>query len=802
MTDVAREQDWFEALNPAIQRAARERDGPGRGEFEALVRSLIGVRPAVWALWERASARPGTAEVERLTRALSELAVAEPEARAALARWLGRPSGGTMEPVHHTNSLSDSAQVGGPSVQARDIHGGIHIHGPSSPAPAPPRSRVPRQLPPYSRNFVGREADLRILEESRAFSSAGSPRLVVVSGPPGVGKTTLATRWLAEIADDFADGQLFADLGAYGPAGPVASSEVLERFLRAVGAASVPEGLAERSALWRSLTTDARLAVLLDDGLSAAQVRPLLPASDGCLVVTTSRRQLTGLAMEGAAMHQLAALDPDAALELLSRGGGGARVAEDAVAARDVVRLCAYLPLAVSLAAAHLAVRPRQSLTAMADQLADDQGLFDALTVDGEDAIRAALDASYRLLPDDARALYRAAGLLPVTRLDRAMVASAVGWPPGPTGASLERLVESNLLHHLGGDAYRFHDLVRSHAGERARAEEAASFGELVLRRFAEWCLAAAVSARQVLMPHHDHPGHTHLHPPTTVVPFTTKEAALAWLAAERGTLMGTVRSSFEAGWYDLCWQLVDAMVPFFYRFRPAEEWVEAHELGAEAARRIGHRQGLGRMLMTGGGGLRNAGRHEESARWYEEAAEVMLANGDRLQHARALQGLGGTLIWLDRLPEAREMLRRALEEWDDIAYRRGVALSRVSLAEIAIRLRDFREAMRETSSARASLVELREDHDAARALALYGLAAGLGGDREAGEARLREAMGEFERGGSRHWQARVWEMLGQVAQADGDRSAAEEHYRHSLSLYTPLSGRDADRLEGRLAEL
>ncbi|RMI27756.1 tetratricopeptide repeat protein [Streptomyces triticirhizae] len=94
------------------------------------------------------------------------------------------------------------------------------------------------------------------------------------------------------------------------------------------------------------------------------------------------------------------------------------------------------------------------------------------------------------------------------------------------------------------------------------------------------------------------------------------------------------------------------------------------------------------------------------------------------------------------------------------------------------------------------------EDYDAARALALHGLATGLHGDRDAAEARLRRAMGEFEHGGSRHWQARTWEMLGQVAQADGDRAEAERRYRHSLSLYTPLSGRDADRLEGRLAKL
>ncbi|KAB8172828.1 AAA family ATPase [Streptomyces sp. 3MP-14] len=802
VTGVMREQDWSDALESAISRAVRgdDRDAPGLGEWSASVRVRLAGHPEVLALWERVLTGRDATEKERLARRLAGLAVRDEGVRRALAGWLGLSHDASMDPVHHTNALSDSAQVLGPSVQARDIHGGIHLHG--LPARLGDRPPVPRQLPLYSANFVGREAELRALEECRASAPGGSPRLLVVSGPPGIGKTTLVTRWLAQVADEFVDGQLFADLGAYGPAGPVSPAEVLEHFLRAMGATSVPEGLAERSALWRSMTTDCRLAVLLDDGLSAAQVRPLLPASGNCLVVTTSRRQLTGLLMDGAVIHQLEALDPDAALELLARGGGGARVRENAVAARDVVRLCAYLPLAVSLAAAHLAVRPRQPLSAMAEQLADDQALFDALTVDGEDAIRAALDASYRLLSDEARALYRAAGLLPVARLDLPMVASAVGGTVAHTGPALDRLVESNLLHHLGGDVYRFHDLVRSHARERALAEEDQPERELLLRRFAEWCLAMTATAQRVLTPHHVDPEREHLHPPTALVPFTTREAALAWLGAERGTLMGVVRSSFEAGWFDLCWQLVDAMLPFFYRFRPTQEWIEAHELGAEAARRIGHRQGLSRMLITGGGGLRNAGRYEESARWYKEAAEVARANGDRLQRARALHGLGNTWIWLERLPEAREMLRGALEERAAVGYRRGVALSRVSLGEIAIRLGEYGEAMRELAEARASLEEMRETYDAARALALLGLATGLHGDRDAGEARLREAMGEFERAGSRHWQARAWEMLGEVAQTDGDRAEAGRRYRHSLSLYTPLSGRDADRLEERLAKL
>ncbi|WP_147472695.1 ATP-binding protein [Streptomyces triticirhizae] len=221
VTDVMREQDWFDALESAISRAveAGDREARGAGERSRSVRVQLTGHPEVLALWEQVLTGREATGKEGLARRLAGLAVRDEGVRRALAGWLDPSRDASMEPVHHTNSLSDSAQVLGPNVQARDIHGGIHLHG--LPSPLGDRPPVPRQLPPYSANFVGREAELRALEECRASAPGGSPRLVVVTGPPGIGKTTLVTRWLAQVADEFVDGQLFADLGAYGPAGPV-----------------------------------------------------------------------------------------------------------------------------------------------------------------------------------------------------------------------------------------------------------------------------------------------------------------------------------------------------------------------------------------------------------------------------------------------------------------------------------------------------------------------------------------------------------------------------------------------------
>ncbi|WP_245641198.1 ATP-binding protein [Streptomyces megasporus] len=275
-----------------------------------------------------------------LATALARRADRDSRLLDALRIWLRAhppphgPTGG------HTNSIGGHALLHGPTVQARDIHGGIHVH--QTPA-TPQRPPTPRQLPPLTAHFAGRAEDLADLEALRAAHPRPAPRLVVISGPAGVGKTTLASRWLGDLTEEFPDGQLYADLGGYAPTGPTRPADVLDRFLRALGVTTVPGNLTEQVALWRSVTADLRLTVLLDNAYTAAQVRPLVPGMSDSLVVVTSRQRLTGLVVDGAAVHHLRALEPDAALDLL-RHGGGERVARDPETAHRVVRLAPSCP--------------------------------------------------------------------------------------------------------------------------------------------------------------------------------------------------------------------------------------------------------------------------------------------------------------------------------------------------------------------------------------------------------------------------------------------------------------------------
>lgn len=174
----------------------------------------------------------------------------------------------------------------GTSVQAGTIHGGVHVHQQAAAARA-----VPRQLPGAPPHFTNRAAELQALDEAVAGRERNAATLVLLSGPGGVGKTALASHWGGRTAGDFPDGQLYADLGGFSAEGPVPPGQVLGSFLRALGVVPdrVPSGVAEQAALFRSLTAELRLLVLLDNAVSAAQVRPMLPASAGSAVVVSSR---------------------------------------------------------------------------------------------------------------------------------------------------------------------------------------------------------------------------------------------------------------------------------------------------------------------------------------------------------------------------------------------------------------------------------------------------------------------------------------------------------------------------------
>ncbi|MFJ6739037.1 tetratricopeptide repeat protein [Streptomyces sp. NPDC091279] len=818
-------RDLESLLSAAIARLVPP-DSPGWQELARVVDIAARADPSLARRWPPApmdSPRDGH-ELLGLAAELAGLALRDADTGQAVADWARRhappeAAGPAPSSLVTQNVVGGGSVIQGPSVQARDIHGGVHFHLPA--APTESRRPAPCQLPPVTPRFVGREGDLRALDALRGERPPHAAQLLVVSGLAGIGKTSFVCRWLQEHAAEFPDGQLYADLGGHaadGEAGPVPPGTVLEGFLIALGAPAVPESTAQRSALWRSLTSRLRLAVLLDNAFSAAQTRPLLLGSPTGVTLVTSRNRLTGLRVEGASVHCLEGLAPEPAAALLALGGG-TRIAREPAATDQVVRLCGRLPLALCLASAQLAARPHRSVADLAHSLSQGRAPLDTLRVDGEAVMRTALDTSYALLPREAAALYRRLGLLPTDRYDLHLVTALARPPEGAPEAAVvdvevadvavvvdvavDALVEAHLLEETGPGTFRFHDLVRPHAERVGKNEETPADQERALRSFVDWCLAGAAGAERILTPSHrpPEPGAPEL--AVSVRPFDGPEAALGWLDSHRGGLMGALRECSRAGWDTRCWYLADRIWPLFLRFRPSALWIEAHRLGLDAARRAGSRAGEGRMLTSGAIGLRDAGRYTESADWYRQARELAVGDGDVRQQAQAVNGLGHLCLLTGELALARAHFEHALRLRESIGYRRGAALSRRRLGETALAEGDLEAASRYLRRAHADLTALEETYEAARVLALLGHVRDRAGDHTGGMADLEESLGRFRSGSARsqHWEARCLEWLGQAAETQGQRAQAVRYNEAALELFRQLNPADAERVAARLRQ-
>src|SRR5215467_858399 len=136
------------------------------------------------------------------------------------------------------------------------------------PAPAP---EPPRQLPHDLADFTGRLEETARVRAWLCPEDGTAGPVVVISGPPGVGKTALAVHVSHQLRERFPDGQFFVDLQGT-LVGPLEPSTVLAAFLRALGvaASAIPAEPHERVALYRTRLAERRVLVVLDDAVSEA----------------------------------------------------------------------------------------------------------------------------------------------------------------------------------------------------------------------------------------------------------------------------------------------------------------------------------------------------------------------------------------------------------------------------------------------------------------------------------------------------------------------------------------------------
>ncbi|WP_158920483.1 tetratricopeptide repeat protein [Streptomyces sp. NBRC 109706] len=707
----------------------------------------------------------------------------------------GRAAGAAAA-AHNDQSGTNS----GNSVQAATIHGDVYFG--HQPAPAP---RTPRQLPPRPRHFTGRAEQLARLDAvfERA-DSEGVPGVVMISGPPGVGKTSLALAWLHRRIARLPDGQLFVDLRGHRIHEPIEISTVLPRFLQALGVApeSIPGDLAGQTALFRTVTADRRLAVLCDNAMSAAQVRPLIPVSPGSVCLVTSRWRLTSLALDGAEMFPLGPLDTGSALELLGRIVGQERVAAHAAAARELVTAYGRFPLAVCVGAALLASRPGWSVATAASLVISPHTA--AADAPEEVSMNTSLDQFHDALPAEAGRLYRRLGAHPGPEFETelALAVAQAGPPVEDPGGSLATLVEANLLTAAPAGRYRFHDLIQRHAQSRAEAQDSPALRAETERRVIDHYLATANAADAVVSPLRKRPEPHYVHPPESPREFPDTASGIAWFTTEHTNLIATQRLAVEREYDDAVWQLADAMWPLFSYLRVYHDWIISQERGAAAAARLGHLLGEARLRMGLGIALREGGRHREALAVFDEARELRRALGDRRGEGNVLHQAGLTHRRLGDLEGAAACFTEAVEIRGEAADHWGAARGRARLGELASLRGDHRRALDLLGTALATLGEAPPSVHLLIVRRLMGEACLRAGQPAAARAQLLETLEHLGEVGQVFEAGRVHEALAEVAAASGDDETARAHLARAEEVYAEVGAvPDAERVARGLAE-
>lgn len=692
------------------------------------------------------------------------------------------------------NDLGGS--VTGPVVQAGTV-GQIHFHAHSNENSAIPA--IPLQLPRGPRFFTSRERELAELSRWHA-TEEDQPPPVVISGAAGVGKTTLALRWLRTVRETFPDGQLYVDLGGFSLDDPVDPADVLEWFLAALGvpAERVPEGVAMRAALYRSVTARLAVSVLLDNAASAAQVRPLMPTGRGSLVIVTSRWRLTGLAVDGARFVDVDPLDSAESANLLRRFLDQSRSDREPDAVQRLADLCGGLPIALSMVGARLSTHPRRSVSREVDDLEVEQQRLGALSMGDEQSVAAVFDLSYDSLPDAAKQLYRTAALHPGPRFGVPVLSALFAERVEHVEDELDLLAEAHLLEDVSDRRFGFHDLVRLHAQRQAERFDPLDDRDATRRRMVEWYLDTTVAADRLV-----HPLRERLGPRYSVSSrsdlFGTDTEALVWLEIERDNVISAALLANWHGWYDLVWQICEALWGAFLHGRRYDGWIVLQRIGVEAAGRCGDLRAEARLLAQLGFAYAKLGRYDEAMEQNERGLALAEQAGDDRARATALSQLGRAARGKGDLDTAVAYYRAARDLQETLGVSRGVALCSRRIGEVLMAQGRPEDAVPEFRRAESTMSELGDTTQTARSLMFLGKALAASGRPEAAMEVLTNGLERMRTLGSTYYQAEILAALGEVAERSGDLEAARVYFTEARTHYGTVEDPGAGRVQARL---
>ncbi|MEV4604636.1 helix-turn-helix domain-containing protein [Amycolatopsis sp. NPDC049253] len=432
------------------------------------------------------------------------------------------------------------------------------------------------QLPTPIPDFTGRAREIAAVSSWLAHRRDAAIPLVL-SGPGGVGKTSLAVHRGLASCGDFPDGRLFVDLRGTSIE-PLEPYLVQARLLRVLGvpAGDIPDGSRDRSQLLRHLLANRRMLLVLDDAADEAQVRGLLPGQGGTSALITSRRALTGL--EHARRIALGPLTgPESAEMLRAVLAAGGKPTEDLARLRPITELCGNYPIALRIAGNRLLSRPGWDPESLVRQLECEDGRLDHLAA-GDLRVASAFASSYRSLDSLTRLVFRRLALVPGRDSSARSAAIVSGLPARELTRRLDELAEKSLVSAVPDHRIVLHPLIRLFAREQLRTDDDADAVTEATTRLMSWLLATARAAGLAAQ------RRATAGPPE----FPDPDSARRWLRDEAGSWLGALRHVVGAGDHQAAVGIADALAPIANDMAVQDGWVEVFALAAASAEALG----------------------------------------------------------------------------------------------------------------------------------------------------------------------------------------------------------------------
>ncbi|OXM47905.1 NTPase [Amycolatopsis alba DSM 44262] len=665
------------------------------------------------------------------------------------------------------------------------------------------RARIepPCDLPAGPRQLIGRDVEARTLEQHLSPAEPSRlPRVCVLYGMAGVGKTAIGL-WVAErLHHDYPDGCIYLDMQGYNPdSHPLGRDEALVRVLRRLGVPGelVPSTEGDRTALLRQKLAGRRVLVMLDNVSSAQQVHALRPPNGRSAVVITSRQPLTVL---DAALHQhVRALEPAAAMALFTSVAElGTTERGDPAVVRKITEMCYRLPLAVCIVASRFRDNPARRLEDVAARLADQAARHQELT-DGLRSVTAVLEASCATLSDAQLAMLQLMAAHPGPRVDAWAAGAMAGISPAAAESLLDELIRAGMLERHSHSAYRVHDVLRDHL-RRPDAELLSGPEEDSAReRLFEYFLHAAAAADSHIDEHRYRLELDLVSPAVETPLFPDAYSAGKWMESEVDNFLPLLQEMASRRHDMVCWQFAYCLRGYFYATKQWELMTACYGQAMEAATRTGDHRAIAIVLNNLGLASMQLGHKDEAMELYSRAQLEFSAADDRFGE----MNVGANRAWLayerGDFGQALDLSRRAWAFYRDQALRSNAAIALDCIARCELRLGGLAAAKVNFEKVLDDYMELLfRDGDVAQLISHLAETELLLGEFDASANHYRNAIDRARSGKAQREEAVAYEGLGRAAAAQDRLVDADAHRAAAIALYNEVGAvADVERLRG-----